>query len=476
MLTPPPAQPDRVRSGAEETSSTAQVMPEVPTANPVGDFFGNFFLRQMSKEAVTARAVARNSPAPAHHRVRHPTHSGEISLWYQIGSAMRVDALCPLVSTVIGATFAGILSGPAPAGVPGDQAAALSFEKSPQPFGTTNTFQIVLGDVDGDGDLDAALANARRGRSQVLLNDGAGYLKDTNQELTPQGHGLGLGDLDGDGDLDLFVTCAHFGETADSMKGLPSRVYLNDGHGRFSDTGQDLNDTDLSGNAVTLHDIDGDGDLDAAVDYHKHANGIYLNDGNGRFALSKASYPDGSTWGDLDADGDVDLVVRQIGFGFRTMLNDGSGAFADRGSLHCKDLTQGRGALGDLDGDGDLDAVMTNGDWESQHPTLVLLNDGGGRFTDTGRPLTPVKWGRVAIGDLDGDGDLDVVLTGFEQHARVWLNDGTGRFRKSPARLSDDRQHFADVSLGDLDNDHDLDIFLGNFFGGPNEIWLNRIQ
>ncbi|MHC4081691.1 MAG: FG-GAP repeat domain-containing protein [Planctomycetota bacterium] len=375
---------------------------------------------------------------------------------------------------MIGVTLATMLATAGWAGAPGDQAPVLSFDKGSQPFATKNTFQIALGDVDGDGDLDAALANARHGRSQVLLNNGAGLFRDTNQRLTPQGHGLVLGDLDGDGDLDLFVTCAHYGETADSMRGLPSRVYLNNGKGRFSDTGQDLNDTDRSGNAVSLHDIDGDGDLDAAVDYHQHANGIYLNEGNGRFALSKTTYPDGSTWGDLDADGDVDLFVRQIGSGFKTMVNDGSGNFTDHWSLPCKDLTHGRGALGDLDGDGDLDGVVTNGDWESQHPTRVLLNEGGGTFTDTGQPLTAAKWGRIALGDLDRDGDLDLVVTGFEQQARIWLNEGGGRFRESPAQLSDDKQHFADVSLGDLDNDQDLDIFFANFFGGPNEIWFNQ--
>jgi hypothetical protein len=138
----------------------------------------------------------------------------------------------------------------------------VSLESSPQLFGRTETFQVGLGDLDGDGDLDAVLANMGANYSQVWFNDGAGQFADSGQRLTQQGHGLGLGDLDGDGDLDIFMTCAHYGGGGGWSK-KPSRVYLNDGGGTFQDTGQDLGDTDLSGNGVNLIDLDGDGDLDA---------------------------------------------------------------------------------------------------------------------------------------------------------------------------------------------------------------------
>ena len=72
-------------------------------------------------------------------------------------------------------------------------------------YGSTTTFQIVLGDLDGDGDLDAVFTNQGIARSRVLLNDGMGIFDDTDPKLTTQGHGADLGDLDSDGDLDLFI-------------------------------------------------------------------------------------------------------------------------------------------------------------------------------------------------------------------------------------------------------------------------------
>ncbi|HSJ56771.1 MAG TPA: FG-GAP-like repeat-containing protein, partial [Anaerolineae bacterium] len=120
----------------------------------------------------------------------------------------------------------------------------LSFENSPQSFGRSETFQAGLGDLDGDGDLDAVFANMAANDSQVWLNDGLGTFHDSGQKLTQQGHGLGLGDLDGDGDLDILMTCAHFGRGGGWSK-RPSKVYLNDGQGVFHDSGQDLGDAEL---------------------------------------------------------------------------------------------------------------------------------------------------------------------------------------------------------------------------------------
>ena len=205
----------------------------------------------------------------------------------------------------------------------------LLLENSPQSFGRTETFQVGLGDLDGDGDLDAVFANMAANDSQVWFNDGQGTFQDSGQKLTQQGHGLGLGDLDGDGDLDIFMTCAHFGSGGGWSK-KPSRVYLNDGQGTFEDSGQDLGDAELSGNGVNLIDLDGDGDLDAHVIYYEvggMADRVYLNDGAGRFNDSGlALEQEEIAWGDLDADGDLDMLAKAYGEGYRVLLNDGERA------------------------------------------------------------------------------------------------------------------------------------------------------
>jgi hypothetical protein len=341
-------------------------------------------------------------------------------------------------------------------------------EKGAEVFPFVHTNAIGLGDLDGDGDLDAVFANMQANDSRVWLNDGAGRFLDSRQVLTQQGHGIAVADLDGDGDLDVFIPCASAGDHP-----MRSRVYLNDGTGRLTDSGQDLGDGQLSGNAVRLLDVEGDGDLDALVVYYQHPDRLYLNDGRGRFSYSGRDLPEGAVPGDLDGDGDTDLFVRLEGSGYRTLLNDGRGTFREQWSRADTTLWRGFVALGDVDGDGDLDAVVTDGDRQAQSATRVLLNDGTGRFADSGQELPAVRVGRVALGDLDGDGDPDLVLTSEGEPFRVFVNDGRGRFSDSGFIAAGNASPFGPV-LGDLDGDGDLDLVIAGFVAGPVEIWWNR--
>jgi hypothetical protein len=115
-------------------------------------------------------------------------------------------------------------------------------------------------------------------------------------------------------------------------------------------------------------------------------------------------------------------------------------------------------ALGDLDGDGDLDAFVAN----AYQPNKVWLNDGNGAFTDSGQSLGSSESWDVVLGDLDGDGDLDAfVANGYDGANKVWLNDGTGTFTDSGQSLGNSESY--GVALGDLDGDGDLDAFVANY-------------
>ena len=129
--------------------------------------------------------------------------------------------------------------------------------------------------------------------------------------------------------------------------------------------------------------------------------------------------------------------------------------------------------IGDLDGDGDLDVFIANGDRTGTYPSSVWLNDGTGRFTDSGQRLGSTFFGWPVLGDLTGDGSLDVFISNFTQPNQVWLNDGTGRFTDSGLSLSGEATTRG-CALGDLDGDGDLDVFVANFATGSNEIWFNR--
>ena len=244
-------------------------------------------------------------------------------------------------------------------------------------YGYAATFQVALGDLDGDGDLDAVFANMHT-RSEVWMNDGAGVFRNAYRNIGSEAHGVGIGDLDGDGDLDLLMTPASNSES--------SRIYLNDGVGGFTVAAHDLGDTTITANCVSLFDVEGDGDLDAGIYYfeNQRQSRLYLNDGTGHFTSTDLRLPGLAIWGDIDEDGDIDAVClqhAQNGSGYKVFLNTGNIEFEE--SQHVAALTffsPGSGDLGDIDGDGDLDFVAIGGA-SLDSPLAVLVNDGTGTFS-----------------------------------------------------------------------------------------------
>ncbi len=355
------------------------------------------------------------------------------------------------------------------------------FEDSGQQLGT-NSMGVPLGDLDGDGDLDAFVSCWSVGPwggacddIAVWLNDGQGNFSKGWSDPMIFATQVALGDLDGDNDLDAFIGMA----SAPGL-GSPGQVWLNDGNGNFTDSGQRLR---CRYSEARLGDLDGDGDLDAFA-----AGGeVFLNDGHGNFVDSGQRFGSGA-WlavalGDLDGDEDLDAYLQgpNLGQG-RVYLNDGEGNFTDTG----QQLGPGRGTvstvqLGDLDNDGDLDAFVAYGDPRDGYlSNEAWLNDGQGNFTDSGQRLGSMISRWVELGDLDGDGDLDAFVangTGNSgQPNRVWLNDGQGIFSQYPQDLG--RSGSVSVSLGDLDGDGDLDALVGQLRLSSttnvwNRVWIN---
>jgi hypothetical protein len=355
-----------------------------------------------------------------------------------------------------------------------DSSHQLSFTKSSQVFEPAWTRLILLRDLDTDGDLDAVFSNCTLFDSQVWLNDGHGTFTITDQLLSKQAHGIDMGDLDGDGDLDIFITCHYFFKD-DVPFHLSSRVYLNDGSGRFHDSDQQFGDSLLSGNEVYLSDIDGDGDLDAMVDYYEEPNRIYLNDGAAGFSVSGNSYPDGSTFGDLNSDGHTDLLAVISGIGYEVWLGQGDGTFTKSWQLDDSTAMNGINSLADLDRDGDLDALLTRFYRSDRLPAIVLYNDGAGKLSRGAVDLPAISRGRVTLGDLNNDGFLDGIAASHGEQVQIWLNDGKGTLSDSGLRLGKESDRNESAALGDIDNDGDLDIFVAEGRGGRNVIWFNEL-
>lgn len=344
------------------------------------------------------------------------------------------------------------------------------FYASGQNLGNQQAVAVALGDLDGDGDLDAFMLNRVHESHEIWFNNGTGLFSNSGQSLQSTdfqstGRNIALGDLDGDGDLDAFV--------ANGEGSHPNHVWFNNGTGFFTDSGQRLGGSDSR--VVALGDVDGDGDLDACVgnDGISNANQVWLNNGSGTFANSGQNLGNfrtqGLALGDLDSDGDLDLFeANASGQADRVYLNNGAGVFTDSGQM--LGTSAGMDAdLGDLDGDGDLDAFVTN----FLEPNSVWLNNGAGLFSTSGQLFGSGAQDAVALGDLDNDGDLDafVTKTSPSNTATVWLNDGAGAFTSSGQTFSNSFNF--NLALGDVDSDGDLDALLAVY--GANVLWVNAL-
>lgn len=342
------------------------------------------------------------------------------------------------------------------------------------------------GDYDGDGDLDLIVTgrmtpiNTGDGfigpeSATIYENDGSGRLVAVDAGLTPvfEGSSSDWGDIDGDGDLDLVVTGC-IGPACDNPV---ATIYENDGSGRLSLLGADL--TGVGFGSSDWGDIDGDGDLDLVITgdnaVGKSTATIYRNDGASTFVKTGAALTgvsDGDAdWGDFDGDGDFDLIItgfKDEGGGVTKIYeNDGTGSFSPvdvglRGNECCSS------DWGDFDADGDLDIAIFSG-----LGTEIYRNDGTGNFSPIDVDLKRVVLGAPDWGDIDGDGDLDLLVTGLNDSgiatATVYENNENS-FSPLDANLKGVGRSASD--WGDIDGDGDLDLVISgkNTEGTPTTI------
>jgi len=154
---------------------------------------------------------------------------------------------------------------------------------------------------------------------------------------------------------------------------------------------------------------------------------------------------------------------------FRAAVGGGSGRFPGGNNVGSGgDYTQAM-VVGDVDGDGDLDLVV--GNWGQMN--VVYLNDGDGSFDTTsydfgaGSDATSA----LALGDLDGDGDLDLAVGNHNEQSMVYLNDGDGSFDTTSYTVGPAVDGTYALALGDMDGDGDLDLAVGNW--GQSRVYLN---
>lgn len=332
--------------------------------------------------------------------------------------------------------------------------------------------------------VDVVVTDAGAQPAKMFQNDGTAFFEEVLIQIdlndSKEAKAILLEDFDGDGDLDIYIAYTQ-----------ANRIWFNDGFGNFTDTEQSLGATNTV--ALVAGDVDGDGDIDVFAGNWGSANKIWLNDGSGNFTESAQIFQlnepeegedpaadeedtNAIDMGDIDGDGDLDIVFFELNANglFQAWLNDGAGNFTlSESTINLSSYDVFDIKLGDLDGDGDLDLYIGT---VNDTPNLVYINDGAGVFSSNGQLLGSSRTTQVELGDLDNDGDLDAFIANSDFNCdganSIWFNDGAGSFE--PGQFFGNSPSM-NAELADFDLDGDLDAFVVNrgTGGWPNRVWLN---
>lgn len=351
--------------------------------------------------------------------------------------------------------------------------------------------------VTGAGPLGAAVLDVRNADGRgAALDDGfrfRQFFDETAENLNPGGdcNDLSIADVDADGDTDLVLANGALGGLGRVQQ--PVELHLNDGSGAFQRRA-----IGVAGNGMNVNfgDIDGDSDPDLVVANlsGNTPNQLLINDGRGGFEV-RADFV-GRRWSsydadflDADGDGDLDLFLLQNGSPGnnvndgpdRLLLNDGRGRFSDRSEavdFALTDVHDHDFGHGDLNGDGlpEIIIVVDNlSDSFDLAENRLLINRGEGRFERADSPFNDFRgdWLHAEVVDIDGDGDLDVLLPqdyleGFSRPdtpaLAVFRNDGQGGFEHASDVVVDlPRVPAFETVTRDVDGDGDVDILVAVF-------------
>src|ERR1041384_1604031 len=333
-----------------------------------------------------------------------------------------------------------------------------------------------IGDFNGDGKHDFAVANWGSNNVTVLMGNGSGGFSSASGSPFSVGshpNSVAVGDFNRDGNQDLAI--ANSGSANVS-------VLLGDGSGGFSPAGGSPISVGLTPESVAIADFNGDGKLDlATANWNTNNVTVLLGNGSGGFSPATGSpfgagtNPASVAVGDFNVDGKSDLTIANWNSNNVTvLLGDGSGGFAPAaGSPFAGGTNPNSVAVGDLNGDGKLDLATAN--YLTNNATVLLGNGSGGFSPAAGSPFSvgTHPWS-VSMGDFNGDGALDLTTTNLvTDNVSLLLGNGSGSFSAaagSPFAVGLDSYS---VAIGDFNADGRLDLATVNDASNNVTVLLN---
>lgn len=245
----------------------------------------------------------------------------------------------------------------------------------------------------------------------------------------------------------------------------------------------------LSNGTIDHIDIDGDDDADILITGIDDADNIitklYTNDGLGNLTeVLGTAFPNvhqGSVYvADFDGMNGPDVLMTGLTDAFENFtglfLNDGLGNFTVNDTGFYDQFAESSSDVFDVDGDGDLDVILNGVNQANNTIIKLYFNDGFANFTEAAdKPVRNIKESEVAFADVDADGDLDFAVTGTNQFSNpatlLYLNDGTGNYELSSNMFVDLSE--GDLAFADIDGDDDLDLF--NIGWDENDVYQTKI-
>ncbi|MEL6132213.1 MAG: VCBS repeat-containing protein, partial [Bacteroidota bacterium] len=279
---------------------------------------------------------------------------------------------------------------------------------------------IIIRDMDGDGDLDLLFVSEDTPFHELMYNDGKGHFTLSTYEFLPSiSNAVAVFDINHDNKPDILV----------GNKGQ-NQLYLNQGRDQFkkTETGKYWPAQTTSTQDLKIGDLDGDGDLDVFEGNEEGGCQIYLNK-RGKFSLAKDRLPKlplhetrKVVLSDVDQDGDLDVYLCNVGWvpgadlQDRLLLNDGKGYFEDvtKTYLPKREAFTLDAVFWDINADGKLDLITTGLGNPSQN-AHVFLQQSNGQFVDQTETILPPLSFKGGIGcllfDINGDQKLDLYLS-----------------------------------------------------------------